>query len=261
MAEFGDLDTSLAAVLVLVSALTSALTAAFGIGGGLTLIAVMGAVLPLPVAIPIHGIVQLGSNAGRMMLGRAAIDWSSAAWFTAGGFVGAVAGAGVLAGAPDWTLKLALGAFILAMVWVWPPLKKWRHSPLSLPAGGAQNGATALGGFMGGALSMVVGATGPMTSAVLSGRGLGALALVATFSLCMTLQHAVKTALFLASGFDYLAWSGLILAMIASGFVGTWAGLLVLKRLPAQVFRVVLNGVLTVVAAQLVISSLMIGLR
>ena len=52
-----------AVLLVIASLATSFLTAAFGIGGGFTLIALM-ALLPPAALIPIHGIVQLGSNAG-----------------------------------------------------------------------------------------------------------------------------------------------------------------------------------------------------
>ena len=56
--------------LVALSLFTSALTAAAGIGGGLVLLSVMASFLPPIVVIPTHGVVQLGSNAGRAVLLR-----------------------------------------------------------------------------------------------------------------------------------------------------------------------------------------------
>lgn len=60
-------DLSLWAVLALVATacLTSAMTAALGIGGGVLLLAIMSMLLPAAAIIPLHGLVQLGSNANR----------------------------------------------------------------------------------------------------------------------------------------------------------------------------------------------------
>ena len=51
--------------LVLLSFLTSALTAAVGIGGGLIFLAALASFLPPLVVLPVHGMVQFGSNGGR----------------------------------------------------------------------------------------------------------------------------------------------------------------------------------------------------
>ena len=61
--------------LVALSFFTSALTAAVGIGGGVVLLAVMASFLPPLVVLPVHGIVQLGSNSGRAAVMRAHIHW------------------------------------------------------------------------------------------------------------------------------------------------------------------------------------------
>ncbi|MCL1483533.1 MAG: hypothetical protein MH208_03600 [Marinobacter sp.] len=53
---------------------------------------------------------------------------------------------------------------------------------------------------------------------------------VATFSAVMSLQHLSKVFIFGFTGFLFLDWLLLMAAMIGVGFVGTWAGLKVLKR-------------------------------
>ena len=62
------LDPLIALALVFLSLVTSAITATFGIGGGSLMIAALLLVMPPAVAIPVHGLVQLGSNAGRGLM-------------------------------------------------------------------------------------------------------------------------------------------------------------------------------------------------
>ena len=54
--------------LIGASFIASFITAAFGIGGGVLLLAVLAALMPPAALIPVHGVVQLGSNALRLML-------------------------------------------------------------------------------------------------------------------------------------------------------------------------------------------------
>ena len=57
-----------ASALVFLSFLTSAITASIGGGGGLLMLAAMATVIPAAAVIPVHGLVQLGSNGGRALL-------------------------------------------------------------------------------------------------------------------------------------------------------------------------------------------------
>ena len=50
--------------LIAASALTSFITAAFGLSGGVTILALMAILLPPAALIPVHGAVQIGSNVG-----------------------------------------------------------------------------------------------------------------------------------------------------------------------------------------------------
>ena len=55
-------------LLIAASLVTSFITAAFGIGGGVVLLAFLALVLPPVALIPVHGVVQLGSNGGRVAI-------------------------------------------------------------------------------------------------------------------------------------------------------------------------------------------------
>jgi 2-octaprenyl-6-methoxyphenol hydroxylase len=65
-----------AGFLVLLAAFTSALTAIAGIGGGVVMLGAMASLLPAPAIIPVHAVVQLGSNVGRAFLLRRAVGLS-----------------------------------------------------------------------------------------------------------------------------------------------------------------------------------------
>ena len=84
--------------LIGVSFLTSAFTAIIGVGGGIALISVMPGLLPAAAIIPIHGAVQLASNASRVFFGFRHIDWRIFWPFAGGAVLGAVAGAQVMGG-------------------------------------------------------------------------------------------------------------------------------------------------------------------
>ena len=84
------LGPTMAAGLIVLAGLTSFITAAFGAGGGLLLLVVMASIMPMSAVIPVHGLVQLGSNANRMLLTLKHIDLSMLIYFSVGGIVGAL---------------------------------------------------------------------------------------------------------------------------------------------------------------------------
>lgn len=60
-----DVAAPIVALLLGTSFLASLITVAFGIGGGALLLAVMAVTMPPAALIPVHGVVQVGSNLGR----------------------------------------------------------------------------------------------------------------------------------------------------------------------------------------------------
>ena len=63
-------------LMMITAGFTSFISAAFGAGGGLMLLVVMASFMPMAVVVPVHGLVQLGSNANRLLLSFKHIDKS-----------------------------------------------------------------------------------------------------------------------------------------------------------------------------------------
>lgn len=223
--------------LVISAGFTSALTAGLGIGGGVLLLGIMSLLVPPAALIPVHGVVQIGSNVGRTWLMRRHINAGIVLPFAIGALAGAFAGGSLALQLPAWLLNLSLGLFILYAVWgKWPAMRRtgvW------------------LGGIVISFLSMFVGATGPLVAAVMKTQPLDRQQHMATFSACMSLQHGLKIIAFGFFGFQFGLWMPLLLTMVASGLVGTWLGERWLAGRADEGFHKVLNWLLTAMALQL----------
>src|SRR5260221_8490052 len=63
------------ALLAVAALVTSFISGILGMAGGMILMGILLAVLPLPAAMMLHGITQLASNAWRAFLWRTQVDW------------------------------------------------------------------------------------------------------------------------------------------------------------------------------------------
>lgn len=241
------LDPLVAGLLVVASAFTSALTAAFGVGGGVAMLTLMGLFVPVAALIPVHGAVQLGSNTGRAWHQRANVRMDVAAPFIAGSVIGAIIGAFVVVQLPDALLKLVLGVFVIAITWTKiPGIDKLTRTGL------------AIGSVVVALVGMLVGATGPLVSVLFAQFFANdRKALVATHAAGMVAQHGLKIVVFGLAGFAFWDWLPLIAAMIASGYLGTVYGTRLLERMPEESFRKWFRIAITVLALDLLRRGLM----
>ena len=230
------LSPDLVAFLTLCSAMTSMLTATAGVGGGVLLFAIMAWVMPLAALIPVHGVVQIGSNVGRLMIMLQHVRLSVLVPFLIGSVIGGTLGAFVVVQLPPTAMQIALGGFILWAAWMKPLKMKVDRRVITLT------------GFFVTFLTMFFGATAPLISAVLKLLRLDRLSHVATQSACVIAQHGIKVAAFGLMGFAFGPYLPLIAVMIAAGFVGTLIGNNLLRKIADQRFHVMLSCVLTVLA-------------
>lgn len=234
------LGTVATVTLVITSFFTSALTAAVGLGGGVALIAVMASLMPASALVPVHGVVQFGSNAGRAIVQLKYVDWLIAVWFAAGAVFGAAIGGAIAVELPAAILKAGIGCFVLWVIWGRKPTF---HK--------ARKRVMAAAGFASTFLSMFFGAAGPIGGAVLSTLGLTRHQFVANQAVTALIMHVFKILVFGALGFAFAPWAGLIVMMIASGFLGTLAGSLLLGRMNEVVFKTGFKWVMTLLALNL----------
>ncbi len=233
----------------MLSFLTSGMTAAVGIGGGVVLLAVMATSVPMAVLVPVHGVIQFGSNAGRAIVHARHIDRSILFYMAAGGVLGAWIGGQLAVQLPDSLLKATLGVFVLWSVWG----RKPTYAKLPRPA-------LMVAGFVTTLLTMFIGATGPFIGAIIAPIMPNRHIFVGTFAACMTFQHLIKVLVFGLLGFAFGPWVWLMLAMIATGFLGTLTGTMLLGRMPEATFRKAFGVVMTVLAADLVLQGVGIDL-
>lgn len=227
-----------ALALMAVSFAASLITAAFGIGGGVVMIAVLASLLPPVALIPVHAVVQVGSNAGRALIMRAHIDWPTWGVFLIGTVVGIAVGGVLVIDLPPTLIQIGIGLFILWSIFLKPP-SVFRHS--AWLAGGVSS-----------VLTMFFGATGPFVSAYLKTRGYDRLGQVAMQGACMTAQHLLKVVAFGVLGFAFGPYLVLIGGLIAFGFLGTIAGRRILLRIDEALFKKVLNAILICLALRLI---------
>lgn len=232
-----SISLAVALFLIVFAFFTSALTAAAGIGGGMLMLGVMSYLLPVIALIPVHGLVQLGSNASRSWIQREHINWRIALVFMIGAIIGALLGALVIVQLPERILFGLIGIFILLMVWVKFPKLKSANTWIVIAGGAVTN-----------FISMFAGATGPLVAVFLNNLFESHKNMVATVGMTMTAQHGFKILAFGIVGFTFGEWLPLIFAMICMGFLGARAGTALMNKLPEKTLKTGFKFVITIIA-------------
>lgn len=216
----------------------SFITAAFGIGGGGFLLAILASLVPPAALIPVHGVVQTGSNAGRMVMLWREIYWPALPWFTAGTVIGVALGGAVAVELPPQYVQIGVGVFVIYTVLARAPrwFSRW---PI-------------ITGLISSFLTMFFGATGLFVASFTKSHKLARHAHVATHATLMTVQHGLKVVVIGLLGFAYAAWFWVIILMIAVGLIGTYTGKLVLNRLTDARFGFALNALLILISLRLI---------
>ena len=240
-----DLSLLAAGILCLASFFTAAITAAFGLGGGVAMLLLMSLFLPVAVVIPVHGVVQLGSNVVRTFVQRNHIVMPVFLAFGAGAIFGGMVGSQMVVALPDNLVKLGVALFVLYMVWGKVP---------ALPT--ASYKIFGLGGFFATILTMFFGATGPFVAAIFKPIGLARHAFVGTHAAAMTLQHGLKIVIFGFLGFQFGAWLPLLAAMLLIGAFGTYAGSWALNKIDEQSFKTGFNLIMTALSLYIIFKAL-----
>jgi len=239
-----DLTLWVFAGLCAISFVGSFITAALGLGGGILVLATMATALPPVVLIPLHGVVQLGSNAGRALIMARHVLYAIVPAFLVGTVLGAAVGGWTVLALPIWALKLVLALFVLWATWA-PKFRSSRPGPAKFLAVGA------VGAFT----TMFVGGTGPLIAPFVSAACNERQQVVSTHAFLMSLQHLFKVIAFGLLGVAFGPYIPLLVGLLVFGFLGTVAGRGVLVKLSEPVFRRGLQIVLTVLACKLLYDS------
>ena len=217
------------AILGASSLVTSFISGILGMAGGMILMGVLLALLPLPAAMMLHGITQLAANGWRAVLLRAEVDWRV--------FRGYVIGA--LAALALFTLVrlvvskpvalIAMGLTPFATLWL----------PEGLHLNAQRRGQAFLCGLLCAAVALTAGVSGPILDVFFVRTGMRRHAVVATKALTQSFTHLLKIFYFGAvislQGGAVKPW--LAVMMIALALVGTSLSRSVLERMNDASFR------------------------
>ncbi len=235
-------------VLVVACFVTATISGILGMAGGVTLLGVMTALLPAPIVVPLHGIVQLASNWTRTWAFRKHVRWSIFFAFMGPAVVGVAIAANIWADLELTWFKAWIGAFILAFL-LWRKYKpKLRNPPVW---------SYGLLGLAAGLLAIFVGATGPFLAPFFLRDDFDNEEVIATKAVCQTWLHLLKIPAFLALSFDYSPYATVLAALVAAVIGGTYFGKHLLNRISKERFVFWFQLVLALLAIYLIASTLL----
>ena len=229
-AAFADVSAALLLpILGFASLATSFVSGILGMAGGMILLGILLAALPLSTAMTLHGITQFAANGGRAFMLRREIDWRIAGGYAAGAL-------------------LALGLFALARVVLSKPhaliaLGLMPYVALALPErlhlNVERRGHSFACGLVCIALALTAGIAGPILDLFFVRSRMPRHAVVATKAVTQTMTHLLKIVYFaaLVGSSASLAEPALAVTMVTLAFVGTSLSKRVLERMTDASFR------------------------
>lgn len=235
-------------VLVVAAVLTATVSAILGMAGGIMLQAVMLFVLPLGVVVPIHGAVQLCSNATRLLVYAKNMELRIVVRFAIGAAAGGLCGWLFLnavrptpGSAAERILEAVIGAVILATTFLpRPKLGRRMGSNVYIGVGAA---ATCIG--------ILIGAVGPFIAPFFVREGMVKERLIATKAACQAVTHVFKIAAFGAWGFAFWDYRWLLISMFAAVVVGTLIGRRLLRYVSPRAFEIAVKVFLALAGIKL----------
>ncbi|MDD3009297.1 MAG: sulfite exporter TauE/SafE family protein [Arcobacter sp.] len=229
-------------ILGLLTFLTSTIAGIVGIGGGMMLIAILPSFLPLNALIPVHGLTQMSSNFSRAVFGYKDVQYEVIPKF----LLGSIVGIGIFAAIINFIsleyVPLFIGAYILLSLWSQKfndKIKKFENYYII--------------GFFQTGLSIVVGATGPLTMTILLKDYKDKDKVVATGAALMSITHILKVFVFMYFGFVFFDYIGIIVAMIIGAVAGSWAGTQLRDKIDGKKFTIILKVLLTALAIKVIV--------
>ncbi len=228
------------AVLVGVAFIAAFGAATLGSTGGL-LLAVMATVLPPPLAVPAHAVVE-GARQG--------LGWSRlrnafspqiviATGF--GSFLGIGLAVSFAPAVPPHAQAILLGAFLVWACW-WPAPDPGKRFPYRLP----------LIGGLSGACSVFLGEAGPLIRPFVADEPVDPALVPGSVVATSAVQHGLKVFAFVLIGVDYLSLLPVLTAMTAATVGGVLLAERLRLRLPVGLVSLAIRLLVSVLAIRLV---------
>jgi uncharacterized membrane protein YfcA len=219
---------------------TAFLSGLFGMAGGMILIGVLLALMPLPTAMVLHAITQMASNGWRAVLWRAHICWRPVLVYFLGCAI-ALSIWSLIRYVPDKPIALLLLGATPFMARLMP--KDLKPNPESVWQG-AVYGSICMG------LMLMTGVIGPLLDTYFLGGNMDRRGIIATKATCQVGSHFTKL-IYFGGIIDQAATLNPALAVvaIAASMLGTTLSRRLLEAMSDQQFRRWANRLITTVAS------------
>lgn len=224
---------------------TAFLAGIFGMAGGMILIGVLLVFLTVPAAMVLHAVTQMTSNGWRALLWRAYIDWRIAGRYS----LGLLAAVAVFA-AVDYVPSRAVVYIVLGLSPFMAVVAPEHLAPRIDRRGGAEGA-----GFVGTALQLLSGVSGPVLDMFFVRTTMDRRKVVATKGACQVITHLAKLVYFgglATDGWEGLDWPIFGLSIVMA-MLGTSLARAILERLTDQQFRVWTQRIIMAIGAVYVV--------
>lgn len=235
-----EIDGWMFILFTVLACFTAAFGVVAGLGGGVLLIGIMATVFPPVALVPVHGVVQTGSNITRTIIAHRLVMKQAIIPFAIGAVIGSAIGGKIVVSIPVALMQAILGVFMLYVCF----------SPKITAGMPTQKRFFALGA-VGAFISMFIGATGTILAPWVRGVSDDRRIFVATHSCIMMFIHGLKVIVFVVLGFEFFAYLPLMATMVTAGFLGNWIGFKLLNVMEEQLFRRVFQVVLVLLSLRL----------
>ncbi|MFT4571268.1 MAG: putative membrane protein YfcA [Hyphomicrobiaceae bacterium] len=226
---------------------TATLSGMVGMGGGVTLLAIMAATMPPPLVVPLHGVIQLFSNGTRAFLFLRHVHHRIFAFYMIPAGLGVFVGARWYVGSSLPWFKPVIGIFIIGYL----ATVVRKPAAVRMPVWGF-----AILGAVTGTAASLIGATGPLIAPFFLRDDITKEEVVATKAAVQVVTHLAKLPAFFALGFAYGAWALELVPLCVAAVAGTMMGKRLLTRMDAEVFRRFFMVVLLAIAVHLIASGI-----
>ena len=231
-------------LLGLLTFFTSTVAGVVGLGGGMILIAVLPSFLPLNALIPVHALTQMSSNFSRAIFGFNDIQTEVIPKFLFGSLLGISLFACIIYYISLSYVPVFIAVYILLSLWSSKFNQRIKRYESYFLAGFFQTG-----------LSIVVGATGPLTMALLLKDYDDKNKVVATGAALMGITHILKVIVFIFFGFVFIDYISILTAMIIGAILGSYAGTFLRNKIDGKKFLFALKMLLSALAIKLIIGA------
>jgi len=228
----------------LISLCAGVVSALIGFGGGILMVILLSAFVPIKELIAVIGLVQLGSLLSRMYIYYPHADYPICWKYLLGAIPGTIVAAAVFEQINAATLSLVLGCFLLYSAW----------KPKGVPVGRSTLGLSVAGGITSFS-SFFVGAPGPALASILGRFNLEKLAFAGSITACMLGLNLMKLSAFYSIGFPMDEWLIVCVLMMLTGVLGTLIGGKLLGKVSDEKLFVVVRVAMAFAALNLLYKS------